>query len=71
MLFDKWLRAYDQYQRWKAKAVPVYTTNYGKEDYKPLKMDAILKRHLDELSEQLIRYDERINAAKTTGPLFY
>lgn len=71
ILFDKWLRAYDNYIRWKTKAVDVYCTNYAEHDYKPMKMHDILKKHLNELSDQLQRYDERINAARTTGPLLY
>ena len=69
VLFDKYLRAYDNYQSWKAKEVHVYTTN--RNDHNPLKMEIILKRHLDEISEQLRTYDDRINASKTTGPLQY
>lgn len=71
ILFDKYLRAYDNYQRWKAKAVNVYCTNYAEHDYKPMKMHDILKRHLEDISDQLRTYDDRINAAKTTGPLLY
>ena len=69
LLFDKWLRAYDNYQSWLNKAVHVYTTNRSNQN--PLKMDVILKRHVEDLSEQLRTYDDRINAAKTTGPLQY
>lgn len=72
ILFDKYLRAYDNYHRWMNQEVQTYCTNYGKDDkYKRANLYAVLKRHLDELSEQLQRYDERINAATTTGPLFY
>lgn len=69
VLFDKYLRAYDNYKSWKAKEVHVYTTN--RNDHSPLNMETILKRHLDEISEQLRTYDDRINASKTTGPLQY
>lgn len=71
VLFDKWLRAYDNYERWKTKSVPVYLTNYQEYEWKPNRIDRILWRHCQELSEQLQRYDERINAATTTGPLLY
>lgn len=72
ILFDKYLRAYDNYHRWMNHEVQTYCTNYGKDDkYKRANLYAVLKRHLDELSDQLIRYDERINAATTTGPLLY
>lgn len=72
MLFEQYLRAYDNYNNWINEQVDIYCTNRGKDDHlKRRELYLILKRHCQELSEQLIRYDERINAAQTTGPLLY
>ena len=69
MLFEKYLRALDNYLKWKSDQAPVYTTNYSKRGHNKVMMHDILKRHMHEISQELQTYDQRIAAAKVTGTL--